>query len=130
MYPLGLVYGLVLGGLGSYCRALFAELVPPGYEAAFFALYAVTDKGSSVVGPAVVGAIADRAGEIRPAFWFLAGLVAVPGPVFWYVDLERGRRAGVELAKELRGGGEGESESEDEVRVRSQQEEDGWIGAG
>jgi UMF1 family MFS transporter len=66
MYPLGAVYGMVLGGLSSYCRSLFGELIPPGFEAAFYALYAITDKGSSVFGPAIVGAITDRYGEIRP----------------------------------------------------------------
>jgi UMF1 family MFS transporter len=66
MYPLGAVYGFVMGGLSSFCRSFFGELVPPGYEAAFFALYAITDKGSSVFGPAIVGAITDATGEIRP----------------------------------------------------------------
>lgn len=66
MYPLGAVYGFVLGGLSSYCRSLFGELIPPGFEAAFYALYAITDKGSSVFGPAVVGAITDATGGIRP----------------------------------------------------------------
>lgn len=65
MYPLGAIYGFVLGGLSSYCRSLFGELIPPGSEAAFYALYAITDKGSSVFGPAIVGAITDRYGEIR-----------------------------------------------------------------
>jgi UMF1 family MFS transporter len=66
MYPLGAVYGFVLGGLSSYCRSLYGELIPPGFEAAFYALYAITDKGSSVFGPAIVGAITDAYGEIRP----------------------------------------------------------------
>jgi UMF1 family MFS transporter len=66
MYPLGAVYGFVLGGLSSYCRSLFGELIPRGYEAQFYALYAITDKGSSIFGPAIVGAITDRWGEIRP----------------------------------------------------------------
>jgi MFS transporter, UMF1 family len=66
MYPLGAIYGMALGGLSSYCRSLFGELIPPGYEAAFYALYAITDKGSSIFGPAIVGAITDATGEIRP----------------------------------------------------------------
>lgn len=66
MYPLGGIYGLVLGGLSSYCRSVFGELIPPGSEAAFYALYAITDKGSSVFGPAIVGAITDATGDIRP----------------------------------------------------------------
>ena len=103
MYPLGAIYGLVLGGLSSYCRALFGDLIPPGSEAAFYALYAITDKGSSVFGPAIVGAITDATGDIRPAFWFLAALVGVPIPVMWCVDVERGRRAARALAEETVG---------------------------
>ncbi|KAJ4384442.1 Autophagy protein 22 [Didymella sp. IMI 355093] len=101
MYVLGAVYGFVLGGLSSYCRALFGELIPPGFEAAFYALYAITDKGSSVFGPAIVGAITDAYGEIRPAFWFLAILVGLPFPIMMLVDLDRGRTEGIALAKTL-----------------------------
>jgi len=103
MYPLGFVYGLVLGGLSSYCRSLFGELIPPGSEAAFYALYAITDKGSSVFGPAIVGAIVDRTGEIRPAFWFLAVLVGLPAPLIYFVNVERGKEEGRKLAEVIEG---------------------------
>ena len=103
MYPLGAIYGLVLGGLSSHCRSLFGELIPPGSEAAFYALYAITDKGSSVFGPAIVGAITDRYGEIRPAFVFLAVLIFIPLPLMLLVDVDRGKRDGAEMAKELEG---------------------------
>lgn len=86
-----------MGGISAYARSVYGGLVPRGKEAAFFALYAVTDKGSSAVGPAVVGRIVDRWGTIRPAFWFLAVLVVVPGPVLWWVDVGRG-------AEDARGG--------------------------
>ncbi|KAJ5558149.1 hypothetical protein N7535_008365 [Penicillium sp. DV-2018c] len=101
MYPLGAVYGLVMGGLSSYCRSFFGQLIPPGYEAAFYALYAITDKGSSIFGPAIVGAITDRYGEIRPAFVFLAGLIIVPLPLMLMVDVDRGRRDAIALGAEL-----------------------------
>ncbi|KAF2686836.1 autophagy-related protein-like protein 22 [Lentithecium fluviatile CBS 122367] len=91
IYPLGVVHGLVMGGINSYARSVFAPLIPEGREAAFFALYAVTDKGSSAFGPALVGWIVDRAGTIRPAFVFLAVLVLLPGPLLWRLDVERGR---------------------------------------
>ena len=103
MYPLGFVYGFVLGGLSSYCRSLFGELIPPGSEAAFYALYAITDKGSSIFGPAIVGAIVDRTGEIRPAFWFLAVLVGLPAPLLYFVDVDRGKAEGVKLAELIEG---------------------------
>lgn len=122
MYPLGAVYGFVLGGLSSYCRSLFGELIPPGYEAAFYALYAITDKGSSVFGPAIVGAITDRYGEIRPAFWFLAVLIGLPFPIMMLVDVERGRAEGVALAEKLEeiARNEVEGEGEEDAMVEGQ----------
>ena len=103
MYPLAAIYGLVLGGLSGYCRSLYGQLIPPGSEAAFYALYAITDKGSSVFGPAIVGAIIDASGHIRPAFWFLAALVGLPAPLFYLIDVERGRREGEKLAEVIEG---------------------------
>ncbi|KAI0136223.1 autophagy protein Atg22 [Xylariales sp. AK1849] len=103
MYPLAAVYGFVLGGLSSYCRSLYGELIPPGSEAAFYALYAITDKGSSVFGPAIVGAIIDASGEIRPAFWFLAALVGLPAPLIYFVNVKRGKHEGEKLAQVIDG---------------------------
>ncbi|KAG9255079.1 autophagy-related protein 22-like protein [Emericellopsis atlantica] len=103
MYPLAAVYGLVLGGLGAYCRSLYGELIPPGSEAAFYALYAITDKGSSIFGPTIVGAIIDKTGGIRPAFWFLAALVGLPAPLIYMIDVERGKKEGAKLAKQIVG---------------------------
>lgn len=131
MYLLGTVYGFVLGGVSGYCRSVFGELsmgagcdavrtwlivaVPPGSEAAFYALYAVTDKGSSIFGPTIVGALTDKYGDIRVAFWFLAVLLAAPLPLIAFVDVARGKREGRLLAaEELRnvvanGGSNGET---------------------
>ncbi|KAI1176196.1 MFS general substrate transporter [Nemania sp. FL0916] len=103
IYPLAAVYGLVLGGLSSYCRSLFGELIPPGSEAAFYALYAITDKGSSIFGPVIVGAIIDAYGEIRPAFWFLAVLVGLPAPIVYFINVERGKSEGEKLSEVIEG---------------------------
>ncbi|KAK4890618.1 hypothetical protein LTR27_010657 [Elasticomyces elasticus] len=101
IYPLGFVFGFVMGGLSSYCRAFYGEIIPPGSEAAFYALYAITDKGSSAVGPAIVGAIVDRTGTIRPAFIFLAVLIALPIPLVYIVDVKKGHTDAVALSKLL-----------------------------
>jgi len=75
--------------------------VPPGFEASYFALYAITDKGSSIFGPSIVGAIIDATGDIWPAFWFLAVLIGLPIPLMDLVDADRGQRDAVVL-RELR----------------------------
>ncbi|KAH6673436.1 autophagy-related protein 22-like protein [Halenospora varia] len=109
IYPLGFIHGFVMGGLSSYCRSFFGLLIPEGKEAAFYALYAITDKGSSAVGPAVVGVIVDRTGGIRPAFWFLAVLIALPLPLIWMVDVEKGKGDARRLSEMIaKTGGEGE----------------------
>ncbi|KAL1593349.1 Autophagy protein 22 [Paraconiothyrium brasiliense] len=100
IYPIGIIHGLVMGGISSYARSVYAPLIPEGSEAAFFALYAVTDKGSSAFGPALVGWIVNRAGTIRPAFIFLAILVVLPGPLLWWLDVEKGREQAGQLAGE------------------------------
>ncbi|KAI4962119.1 hypothetical protein J4E86_001151 [Alternaria arbusti] len=91
IYPIAVIHGIVMGGISSYARSVYAPLIPEGSEAAFFALYAVTDKGSSAFGPALVGFIVDQAATIRPAFIFLAVLVVLPAPLLWRLDVEKGR---------------------------------------
>ena len=100
IYPLAFIHGFVMGGLSSYCRSFFGLLIPPGHEAAFYALYAVTDKGSSAIGPAIVGAIVDKTGTIRPAFGFLAILIAMPGPLIWLIDVDRGHNDATTFSRE------------------------------
>jgi MFS transporter, UMF1 family len=99
IYPLGFLLGFVMGGISSYCRSIFGSLIPPGMEAAFYALYAVTDKGSSVIGPAIVGRIIDSTGSIRMGFWFLSVLMISPAPFFWFVNLEKGRSDAIMMAQ-------------------------------
>ncbi|KAI9731691.1 MAG: Autophagy protein 22 [Cirrosporium novae-zelandiae] len=101
IYPMAFIHGFVMGGLSSYCRSFYGRLIPPGSEAAFYALYAVTDKGSSAFGPAIVGAIVDATGNIRPAFWFIAVLIVLPAPLIWMVDAERGQIDAVRMAEAI-----------------------------
>ncbi|KAJ4320829.1 Autophagy protein 22 [Fusarium piperis] len=134
MYPLAAVYGFVLGGLSGYCRSLYGELIPPGSEAAFYALYAITDKGSSVFGPTIVGAIIDKTGTIRPAFWFLAALVGLPAPLIWFINVERGKREGAKLAETIEGfpsqeddGGDPEPESRGMLSEYEREQDEGAV---
>jgi UMF1 family MFS transporter len=98
IFPLGIVHGLVSGGLSSYCRSFFGLLIPPGSEAAFYALYAATDKGSSFIGPAIVGMLIDATGQVRSGFFFIAVLILLPIPLIWMVNAEKGRQDGLAMA--------------------------------
>lgn len=60
----------------------------------------MTDKGSSIFGPTIVGALTDKYGDIRVAFWFLAVLLALPIPLIAAVDVDRGKEEGRKLAEE------------------------------
>ncbi|KAN0104964.1 Autophagy-related protein 22-like protein [Hyaloscypha variabilis] len=122
IYPLGFIHGFVMGGISSYARSFFGRLIPPGSEAAFYALFAITDKGSSAVGPAIVGAIVDATGTIRPAFFFLAVLIAVPAPLIWMVDVEQGQADAVRLAGVMKKIG-GEDEIYDSIDGENQEGE-------
>lgn len=121
IYPLGVVFGFVMGGLSSYCRSFYGQLIPPGSEAAFYALYAITDKGSSAVGPAIVGLIVDVTGTIRPAFGFLAILIAAPVPLILLIDAEKGRADAVHMAGIL---GKGTSHEYQAARGSESDDED------
>ena len=49
-YLFAAVHGLIIGAVQSYSRTVFCDLVIPGKEAESFALYEITDKGSSWLG--------------------------------------------------------------------------------
>ncbi|KAJ3111269.1 Autophagy protein 22 [Phlyctochytrium bullatum] len=92
LFPIGVYYGILLGALQSFCRGMFAELLPSGQEAEFFSLYAITDKGSSWFGPLAVAAITDVSHQIRYAFLFLGVMMVVALACVWYINAEKARR--------------------------------------
>lgn len=91
MYALAVYFGTVYGAFQAYARAFYAELVPRGEEARWYALYSITDKSSSFLGPLVVGLIADATGNIRYSFFFLVAMIWSALPLLWSVNVEKGR---------------------------------------
>ncbi|KAG9303117.1 hypothetical protein G9A89_005075 [Geosiphon pyriformis] len=100
MYFLAILYGFLIGPIQGYCRSLFAELIPQGRETEFFALYAVTDKGSSWLGPLLVAIITDLTHEIRYGFLLLVVLLFLPIPILWNLDVKQGRIQATEASIE------------------------------
>ncbi|KAF9538898.1 Autophagy protein 22 [Mortierella hygrophila] len=99
LFALASYYGFLIGAVQ---RSMFADLVPKGRESEFFGLYAITDKGSSWLGPLAIAAITDATQEIRYAFIFLLVLLSLPIPIIYFgVDMHQGRLDAEKASQEL-----------------------------
>ena len=96
--PQVIFYGLNLGSVQSFSRSTFGAMIPEGMEANMYALYNVTDRGSSWIGPAVVAAILSATGNIRYAFLYPMGMLLAPMVILYFVDVPRGVRMAAEYA--------------------------------
>ncbi len=79
-WVLGASIALVLGGSQAISRSLFAQMIPPGKEAEFFAIYEISERGTSWIGPLLFGLVNQWLGSLRPAilsliFFFVVGLL-------------------------------------------------------
>ena len=92
-------YGLNLGSVQSFSRSTFGSMVPEGMEANMFALYNITDRGSSWIGPAVVAAVLSRTNNIRYAFIYPCCMLLAPMVLLLLVDVQRGVHMAAEYAK-------------------------------
>ena len=52
-----------------------------------FALFEITDKGSSWLGPMVAAAVRQRTGRIRPTLFYLLAAMVLPGLALQALDL-------------------------------------------
>ncbi|MBW0550380.1 hypothetical protein O181_090095 [Austropuccinia psidii MF-1] len=91
MYILSSLFGLAYGAFQSYARSVYAELIPPGQEAKWYALYSITDKSSSFFGPFIVGLIADHTHNLRFGFIFILCTLLLSFPILNHVDLIVGK---------------------------------------
>jgi UMF1 family MFS transporter len=61
-----------------------------GYESSFFALFSLTDKSASFLGPAIVGLIRDKTNDIRYGYYSILALLVIPIPFLLKVSPEDG----------------------------------------
>merc|ERR1711881_528450 len=88
IWVFAVVHGLLIGAVQSYSRSLFAQLVPVGYEAQFFALFEITDKGSSWMGPTIL-AIVSNMGYTKYAWFYITFINIIALPILYSVDVEK-----------------------------------------
>lgn len=84
LYLFAAIYGFNLGSIQSFSRSLFILLTPPKKEAEFFGFYALTDKGSAWIGPAIVAVLTESTGQVRYGFIFLFITLVIPCIILYY----------------------------------------------
>ncbi|KXN70268.1 MFS general substrate transporter [Conidiobolus coronatus NRRL 28638] len=114
LYIFGAYHGFLLGALQSFYRTLFAEMLPPGKESQFFGLYQITDKGSSWMGPLIIGAITQKTGQIRYGFYFLLCSFAIPFILNLLIDVHKGVHQAKNYSKKY-GGISSDSDAKNEI---------------
>lgn len=75
-YGLAMLIALVLGGIQALSRSYFSTLIPTGTEAEYFALYEISDKGTSWIGPLLFGLVVSLTQSYRYALVSLAVFLA------------------------------------------------------
>ncbi|KPV74878.1 uncharacterized protein RHOBADRAFT_53809 [Rhodotorula graminis WP1] len=103
MYLLAVVFGFLFGAFQSFARALYAQIIPPARASAYFALYSITDKSSSFLGPLLVATVTTATGEIRHGFILIAALMAAAVPVLVRVEVDQGAQDAERMDSELKG---------------------------
>ena len=83
------VIGFVLGGSQALSRSLFSQMIPNGREAAFFGIYAISERGTSWIGPLVFGRVAQMTDSYRPAILALIFFFVVGSILLFFTDTAR-----------------------------------------
>jgi len=81
--------GLVLGGSQALSRSLFSQMIPAGRESAFFGIYAISERGTSWIGPIAFGLVAQFTDSYRPAILALIGFFVIGSIILLFVDADR-----------------------------------------
>ncbi|GMH88206.1 hypothetical protein TL16_g11087 [Triparma laevis f. inornata] len=87
------VFGLCNGSMTALTRSLYTRFIPKGREHEFFGFYEVTDKGTSWLGPLIVGIVVNITGSLRQGFFSVFFFMVIGGLLLWRVDVEKGAKA-------------------------------------
>ncbi|KAF0391647.1 MFS general substrate transporter [Gigaspora margarita] len=93
-------FGISIGTINNYCRALFSIMIPIGHENEFFSLFQITSKCSSWIGTIASGIIINYTHNIRSPFWFLLAVIAFPALIFCTVNVEKVKKMQKSIPKE------------------------------
>lgn len=100
LYSVALSYGILNGSILSYSRSIYGEMIPRGEEGEFYSLYAITDRGSSLIGPLLLILINRLTNDIRYGFIVLIVMISVTIPfILLCIDPRRGEKDSVDYLR-------------------------------
>jgi UMF1 family MFS transporter len=83
------VLAMIMGGSQALSRSLFARMVPAGYEASFFGIYEISEKGTSWMGQLLFGVVVGITGSYRQAILSLIALFLIGTTILALTDTDR-----------------------------------------
>lgn len=99
-YIAAAIFGLCNGATASLSRSLFVRFIPEGKEHEFFGFYELTDKGTSWLGPLVVGLVINATASLRLGFFSVFFFMAIGALLLTRVDVDKGAAKCGRLNKE------------------------------
>jgi UMF1 family MFS transporter len=91
-WGMGAVIATVLGGSQALSRSLFSRMISAGHEASFFAVYEISERGTSWIGPLLFGIVVGATDSYRQALLSLIVLFAVGMILLAATDTDRAVR--------------------------------------
>ncbi|MDQ6972965.1 MAG: MFS transporter, partial [Mariprofundaceae bacterium] len=82
------ISGLVMGGVQSLSRSLYATLIPQGQAGEFFGFYNMMGKFAAILGPLLMGLVSLATGSNRLSVLAVLLLFAAGGWMLMRVPLE------------------------------------------
>ncbi|EEB08733.1 vacuolar amino acid efflux transporter Atg22 [Schizosaccharomyces japonicus yFS275] len=70
-YAVTIFLGFMVGGLHTYCRSIFSQLLPKGREARFFSLYAIVSQTGVCIGQVALAILSNVFEQLGPVYIFL-----------------------------------------------------------
>ncbi|OQE46700.1 hypothetical protein PENCOP_c001G08446 [Penicillium coprophilum] len=90
-YFYNVVFGLFQAPYYAYAQTMISELMPRGYDNMFFALFGITNRASSIIGPNVIQAIINDTHNSWMGFPFLFAICTAAMITICFVDVKKGR---------------------------------------
>ncbi len=98
-YWLAAAIGLVMGGVQSLSRSMYAHLIPAHQSAEFFGFFNMLGKSAAVLGPVLMGVASIASGSVRLSIVVIVVLFAVGALLLMRVD-EHADAVAYDIAKE------------------------------